>query len=92
MPVARLFVIRSSSVKVTAGYKFSLPYLCPRQRLLNMTNGTDSRGASCQWPEAEIRPVEPEQGNACAGKDAKLLLVSQLLPQINFLTIKKSKR
>jgi hypothetical protein len=31
---------------------------------------TDSRGAVPK-KMAEITPVEPEQGNACAGKDAK---------------------
>jgi hypothetical protein len=29
---------------------------------------SDSRGAIRQLAEAEIRPVEPDQGNACAGK------------------------
>jgi hypothetical protein len=58
-----------------------------------MTNGNRFPGCCAAISGmAEIKPVEPEQGNACAGKDAKLLLVPQLLLQINFLNIKIFKR
>jgi hypothetical protein len=45
---------------------------CYRKDEIAYIFAADSRGASCepQFTTAEIRPVEPGQGNACAGKVA----------------------
>jgi hypothetical protein len=48
------------------------------------------RGAATFYVMAEIKPVEPDQGNACAGKEALTcfpLFVSQHF-RYNFLLIK----
>jgi hypothetical protein len=53
--------------------------------------GTVSSGCFPLWRPAEIKPVEPDQGNACAGKVNRISVLSsfakQHFPQINFCNL-----
>lgn len=64
-------------------------YLCGVERAVNRLSAQIPRGATREVPgpgtrtEAEIKPVEPDQGNACAGKEVPLCLFLSPLRSIS---------
>jgi iron complex outermembrane receptor protein len=60
--------------KVTGKINFSTLFLPYGNQLF------PSRGAKVKMTEAEIKPVEPEQGNSCEGKVSKFIALSDWIP------------
>src|SRR5574343_301411 len=68
--------------------KFFSIYLCGAEKCFPASSSRGATVRSHDRSEAEIRPVEPEQGNACAGKvDASFpTLLFRSIPSNQFLT------